>query len=203
MVIQFMGFSASSPPLDKLECRQAIAHALDRAAIARAVTPLLRGANPSPYTVIQPPGMLGHNPDLQGFSFNEARAKELASKCDWGSAIRIFVPRATNDLVRTFNTSIGQSVEKTLAVPVKLEEIINVERLADAVRRGEVPIYVFGEISSSNARGLPYFPLVLANNYASFHPEVKAFADRGDHTAVERILVEQLLFTGILWYRRT
>jgi len=202
MVIQFMGISPAVKPLDKLECRQALAYSLNRAAISEAVKPMLRGAIPTPYSVIQPPGMEGHNPQLKGYDYDAGRAKELAARCEWGETIRIFVPTAPNDLVRTLNNSIAQSVTASLGVQVKLETLVTVDRLAAAVQRGDVSIYVFGEISSSGARGLPFFPLVVAR-YVQFSQEIQTVAEKGDAATVERILVENAFITGILWYRRT
>jgi len=69
----YIAFQQCTPPFDKLEVRQAIAHAVDWAAL---IEPFY-GDAAAPAKSFQPPAILGHNSELTGYEYNPEKAKEL------------------------------------------------------------------------------------------------------------------------------
>lgn len=69
----YIAFQQCTEPFDKLEVRQAIAHAVNWAALI----PAFYGDYGQLAGSFQPPAILGHNPDIQPFEYNPDKAKEL------------------------------------------------------------------------------------------------------------------------------
>jgi len=71
--VRFYGFNTRIKPLDDRRVRQAIIHAIDRAALVAEVYldryTFARG--------ILPPGMMGFNPKLNGYAYDPQRARDL------------------------------------------------------------------------------------------------------------------------------
>jgi oligopeptide transport system substrate-binding protein len=69
----YIGFNTQHKPFDDRLVRQAFNYAVDKEAIVREIT---RMGSP-PATGALPPGMLGYDPDRQGYSYDPAKAKQL------------------------------------------------------------------------------------------------------------------------------
>lgn len=74
--VRFYGFNVRQKPLDDRRIRQAVLHAVDRETIneelylGRVITA----------RAILPPGSLGYNPNLAGYAYDPARARELLAE---------------------------------------------------------------------------------------------------------------------------
>lgn len=69
----YIAFQQCTDPFDKLEVRQAIAHAVNWAALI----PAFYGDYGQLAGSFQPPAIMGHNPDIQPYEYNPDKAKEL------------------------------------------------------------------------------------------------------------------------------
>ena len=69
----YIAFQQCTEPFDKVEVRQAIAHAVNWAALI----PAFYGDYGQLAGSFQPPAILGHNPDIQPFEYNPDKAKEF------------------------------------------------------------------------------------------------------------------------------
>jgi peptide/nickel transport system substrate-binding protein len=69
----YIAFQQCTEPFDKLEVRQAIAHAVNW----EALIPVFYGDFGTLAGSFQPPAILGHNPEIQPFEYNPDKAKEL------------------------------------------------------------------------------------------------------------------------------
>jgi peptide/nickel transport system substrate-binding protein len=72
----YIAFQQCTPPFDKLEVRQAIAHAVNWAALI----PAFYGDYGQLAGSFQPPAILGSNPNIQAYDYNPDMAKELLAK---------------------------------------------------------------------------------------------------------------------------
>lgn len=72
----YIAFQQCTPPFDKLEVRQAVAHAVNWAAL---IEPFY-GKYAQVANSFQPPSILGHNPDLKQYEYDPELAKELLAK---------------------------------------------------------------------------------------------------------------------------
>lgn len=77
--VRFLGFNTRVPPFGDPRVRQALIYAIDREAIVQEATRgrfvLARG--------ILPPGTLGYNPRLSGYTHDPARARELLAQAGY------------------------------------------------------------------------------------------------------------------------
>ncbi|NOZ27000.1 MAG: ABC transporter substrate-binding protein [Chloroflexi bacterium] len=72
----YIAFQQCTPPFDKLEVRQAVAHAVNWGAL---IEPFY-GKYGQLAGSFQPPPILGHNPDIKPYEYNPELAKELLAK---------------------------------------------------------------------------------------------------------------------------
>ena len=128
--VDYIGMNVNEPPFDDPKVRQALNYAIDREEIARIV---LAGLE-TPAKGILPPGFPGYNPDLQGYDFDPARARQLLKESqygeDWekGEFPRIFL---------TISSGFGAAAPLDLEVIIQMWEQnlnIQVETLQTGVR---------------------------------------------------------------------
>jgi peptide/nickel transport system substrate-binding protein len=72
----YIAFQQCTPPFDKLEVRQAIAHAVNWSALIKP----FYGEYGQLAGSFQPPAVLGSNPDVKPYEYDPAKAKELLAK---------------------------------------------------------------------------------------------------------------------------
>jgi oligopeptide transport system substrate-binding protein len=75
----YTGFNTRVKPFDDKRVRQAFNYAVNKEAIARAL-PRIGGL---PATGALPPGMPGHDPDLQGYTYDPTKAKQLLAEAGY------------------------------------------------------------------------------------------------------------------------
>jgi peptide/nickel transport system substrate-binding protein/oligopeptide transport system substrate-binding protein len=75
----FIGLNTRLKPFDDKHVRQAFNYAVDKETIVREIT----NAGSIPATGVLPPGMPGHDPDLRGYSYNPAKARELLAEAGY------------------------------------------------------------------------------------------------------------------------
>ena len=194
----FIGFSPPTPPADSMELRQAIAYAVDRGAVAKAVAPHLK-QTPYPAVGIQHPGLPGYNPGVRGYSYDPLKAKELYGKSGWTAPITLFVGPPTNKLIETFQETVLESIRKSLGGPVLIGRVVNFEALVRMAKSGQAAVYMFAWRSDPQDFGYPSFALGLAHDIRS-EPEIKSPLERRDVDAVEQLMLDRVLIVPVIYY---
>ena len=97
----YYGMNAEEPPFDDVKVRQALNYAIDR----ETLTTVLLGGVVTPTSKILPPGFPGYNPDLEGYSYDPEKARQLLAESKYGSDTSTY-PR----IVITFPGSFGSSL---------------------------------------------------------------------------------------------
>jgi oligopeptide transport system substrate-binding protein len=82
--LSYIGFNTQVKPFDDRRVRQAFNYAVNKEAIVREITQ--RGSLPA--TGALPPGMPGHDPDLQGYDYQPEKAKRLLAEAGYPDGIR-------------------------------------------------------------------------------------------------------------------
>jgi oligopeptide transport system substrate-binding protein len=76
----YLGFNTTKPPFDDVKVRQAFSYAVDKnRVLTLSVNNIVSVANG-----ILPPGMPGYNVNLQGFTFDAEKAKQLIAESKYG-----------------------------------------------------------------------------------------------------------------------
>jgi len=79
----YIGFNTQRKPFDDRRIRQAFNYAVDTEAIVREI--IKKGGLPA--TGILPPGMPGHDPELQGYAYDPAKAKRLLAEAGYPNGV--------------------------------------------------------------------------------------------------------------------
>jgi ABC-type transport system substrate-binding protein len=145
--LAFLGFSAAESPMDRLEVRQAIAHAIDRAALVAQAPVVRREA-----VGILPPGMLAYSPDRKALAHDPPRARALLARAGYGPA-RPVPP------VALYTTASGPAARKVLesvrsdldAVGILLEvRTVPWTELTRRIERGTAPAFLLAWVADMN-----------------------------------------------------
>jgi oligopeptide transport system substrate-binding protein len=75
----YLGFNTQLKPFDDKRVRQAFNYAVDKEAIVRKITQM--GSLTATGTL--PPGMPGHDPDLKGYDYDPAKARQLLAEAGY------------------------------------------------------------------------------------------------------------------------
>jgi oligopeptide transport system substrate-binding protein len=79
----YIGFNTQRKPFDDRRVRQAFNYAVDKEAIVREITHM--GSLPA--TGALPPGMLGYDPDRQGYRYHPEKAKQLLAEAGYPDGV--------------------------------------------------------------------------------------------------------------------
>jgi peptide/nickel transport system substrate-binding protein/oligopeptide transport system substrate-binding protein len=79
----YLGFNTQMKPFDDRRVRQAFNYAVNKEAIVREITQM--GSLPA--TGALPPGMPGHDPDLQGYAYDPAKAKRFLAEAGYPDGV--------------------------------------------------------------------------------------------------------------------
>ena len=121
--VTYIGFNTNLPPLDDLNFRQALNHAVDKELIA---TEVLAGLRVPAYGIL-PPGFPGYNPDLQGLKYDPELAQQLLetsrySTPDSYDRIIVTVP-GTGGTIGLDLEVIIEMWRQTLGVEVEIQQV--------------------------------------------------------------------------------
>lgn len=142
--LSFLGMNSRIPPLDRLEVRQAIAHAIDRDLLVAASPSTRREA-----LGLLPPGMNGYSPVPKALAHDPARAVELLQRAGYGPER----PLPALQLVNSSQTvAVRQVINRIRAdldrVGIRLEvEDVSWQQLGERLAGGTAPMFLLGWIA--------------------------------------------------------
>lgn len=169
--LSFLGLGTGHPPLDQLEMRQAIAHAVNRAALVEASPEFRR-----PSIGLVPPGMNAYSPDPKALPYDPALSRSLLQKAGYGPDN----PPPPITLLNTARSAAAQqmleSVRHDLAeVGIRLDvRQVTWSELGDAILAGKAPAFLLAWVADLPdpdvfLRGL--FESDGASNYFAFQDQ--------------------------------
>ena len=104
--VSYIGMNVLDPPFDDPKVRLALNLAMDRDSIA---TNVLENAG-TPANGIIPPGFPSYDPDLRGYDFDPARARQLLAESKYGGDLEN-LPRITLNLTGSFGADVPPTLE--------------------------------------------------------------------------------------------
>jgi peptide/nickel transport system substrate-binding protein/oligopeptide transport system substrate-binding protein len=141
--IRLLGFNLARPPFDQLKVRQAFNYAIDTVHLNRAI----QGERYVVARGILPPGMPGYNPEVQGYGYNQERAKELLAEAGHPSGKGLAPVTLASSLksteVRQESRAVQQYLE-AIGVQVELKEFDDWPTFEQALQQGETQMFRYG-----------------------------------------------------------
>jgi peptide/nickel transport system substrate-binding protein/oligopeptide transport system substrate-binding protein len=140
----FLGLSTAHPPLDDVRVRQAIAHAIDRTAIA-AISPTTRRLAEG----ILPPGMPGYSPAPKALPHDPERSRRLLAEAGHpgGRGLRpvdLYIVRGTAATARTIDRI--RSDLEAVGLEVRIHEVSWAE-MSRRIDDNAAPAFLLGWIA--------------------------------------------------------
>jgi ABC-type transport system substrate-binding protein len=194
--IWYLGFSSRVPPGNLPQFRLALAHAIDRSAVARAAAPLAAIPGAQPAANIQNPSLAGSGGAVRGQSYDPAKARELYVQSAWTSPIRIVTSSSTTQWGTAIERAVAESISASIGAAVTFEKA----GLDASTRSGDVPVWVTGWRADVRDFGYPSMALGIADTYFKYDPEVRAFVERRAGQELEQMLLDKALIVPIIFY---
>ncbi len=165
----FLGLSTAHPPLDDVRVRQAIAHAIDREAIA-AISPTTRRLAEG----ILPPGMPGYSPAPKALPHDPERSRRLLAEAGHPEGrglppVDLYTVRGTSATARTIER-IRQDL-RAVGIVVKVHEASWAE-VSRRIDDNDAPAFLLGWIADlvdPDGFVRTLFEPEGSSNYFSFH----------------------------------
>jgi oligopeptide transport system substrate-binding protein len=177
----FIGFNTHLKPFDDKRVRQAFNYVVDKEAIVREITQM--GSLPA--NGVLPPGMSGHDPDLQGYSYDPAKAKQLLAEAGYPDG-------AGFPAVQLWTVSKAESTKAELAayqrylaklgVKLDIHFIDQWTRYTEMLQRGELQMFRYAWYADFPDPDNFFFPLLHSAgqpNYMRYqNPQVDRLLER-------------------------
>ncbi|HOT27811.1 MAG TPA: ABC transporter substrate-binding protein [Candidatus Ozemobacteraceae bacterium] len=139
--IYYLGFDVKTPPFDNVKVRQAMNYAIDREAIVKLVindrARIARGA--------LPPGIMGYNPKLRGYSYDLAKARTLLAEAGYpgGKGFPEITLEVNRDEIHIRTAEFVLANLRDIGISCRMKVVDFPELLAD-VQNGRTPFFRMG-----------------------------------------------------------
>jgi ABC-type transport system substrate-binding protein len=188
-VLWHFGFASAQAPSSSLAFRRAVASAIDRAAIARAVEASTPGVMPA--SRIQHSRAAGDTKiPITAQGFDAARARTLLRESGWTGPITILVGGSTTDWTMAFEQAVTQSLERTLGLTVTINRLPRVAAVVQEARAGRAGLFLAGWRSSPRDFAYPWIAMGLAETYFPGNREMQVLMRTRQVLGLERLMLD-------------
>jgi len=199
--LSFLGFGTTMAPVDRVEVRQAIAHAIDRTRLVAQSPGSRREA-----TGIIPPGMLAYSPDPKALAHDPDRARLLLKRAGYSEdrpvPPLVLYTSSSSPTAQTLLASVGEDLAE-VGIPLEVRPV-SWPVLTDLIERRAAPAFLLAWIADMNdpdsfVRGL--LDMDSAGNYFGFEdPDASAMLEAGllESNPAERTRIYRQLESRVL-----
>ncbi len=137
----YIGFNTAMSPFNDKKVRQAMCHAVDKEEIIE----ILVKDTVSPAYGILPPGIPGYTEEVEGLSYDVARARQLVAESDYQDGLPPIVLSVSGSGVgvATSTEAIAWMWQENLGVEVEIE-MVEFDTFLDEVREGKYQAFEIG-----------------------------------------------------------
>jgi len=196
--LRILGFSPHLSPGGSQTCRQAVAHAVDRDAVAAAAAPHLP-QKPFAAVSIQHPTVPGYIPGAPVYPYDPARARELYRECGYGGTLRISIWTTTAGAMQVSVDAVAESLRRNLGAAVAFSRVASLDLLLFAARTGSVPMWILDWVAHPSTVGYPSFALGIGATLVG-DPDVRALVAKGDVRGAEALMLQRALLVPLIYY---
>lgn len=142
--VSYVGFNTALPPFDDVKVRQAFCHAVDKDKIIQ----ILLKNTVSPASGILPPGMPGYDEEVEGLSYDVARAQQLIAESSYRDGLPPIVLSAQSFGVdvSSVDTAIAWMWRENLGVDVAIDGV-EWDTFLDDLRAEELQAFEIGWVA--------------------------------------------------------
>lgn len=206
--VYLMGFSPSRTPYDSLPLRQAIASAINREAVARAVPATFA---PRPAHRIVHPSMPDYSRDISGYPFDPAAAKRYLDQVEPSKRVETvtILVRSPDDpalanqqpLHLAMYNAVKASLEETLGIKVDIQYAANFGIFQRQFMGGEVPVYMIGWARREGVDVPGAFTLAFLRGllYVQHDREIAGAIAGRDATKAEELVLRKALIVPVIY----
>ncbi len=135
----FLGFKCTQPPFDDPKVRKAANYAVNK----QEIVDKIHGGIHKPARGILPPGLMGYNPDLRGYSHNPSKAKQLLRESGHSDKVRaeFFSSRSRGEIKSDAKLAIEHMEEVGFDIKIKKVGEKRYQKLRDEKK---IPFYSTG-----------------------------------------------------------
>ncbi len=182
--IGYLGINRAHEPFDKVEVRQAIAHAINKEAIVKALYP------PTAMAASQfvPPPVFGHSKDLKDYPYDPDKAKELLAKAGFPNGFKttLWVMPVSRGYYPT-PAKVGEAIQADLKKVGIETEIVTYDWgvYLDKVAAGEADLFMLGWMADyADATNFldVFFGKGADQSFGPTFPEIVEILDKGAST---------------------
>lgn len=172
--VAYIGFNTAMPPFDDEKVRQAFCHAVDKAKITEIV---LKGMV-SEAEGILPPGIPGYNEELEGLSYDVARAQQLIAESSYHDGLPPIVLSVPGSCagVSSLDMAIVSMWQENLEAEVEIETVEWPETFLDDLNERRFQAFEIGWIADypdpENFLDLLFHSESVENHTAYSNPDV-------------------------------
>ena len=191
--IGYLGINRDRPPFDKLEVRQAIAHAINKDAIVQALYPPTASAA----SQFVPSAVFGHSNKLVDYPYDVAKAKELLTKAGFANGFKttLWVMPVSRGYYPTPD-KVGEAIQADLKKVGIETEIVTFDWgvYLDKVAAGEADLFLLGWMADyadpTNFVDV-FFGKGADKSFGATFPEIVDILNKGASTldAAERVKI--------------
>ncbi|MFQ5925055.1 MAG: peptide ABC transporter substrate-binding protein [Dehalococcoidia bacterium] len=211
--VWYIGFNTAMPPFDDVKVRQGFSHAVDKDKIVE----ILLKDTVSPAAGILPLGMPGYNEELEGLSYDAARARQLIAESGYGDdlpPVVLSVP-GSGAAVSPATEAIAWMWQENLGGEVAIE-VVEWETFLDDLREQSFQDFEVGWVADypdpENFLDLLFHSESVENHTAYSNPDVDQLLEEarvesdvesrlGMYQEVEQTIVEDAPWLP-LWFGR-
>jgi oligopeptide transport system substrate-binding protein len=172
--LRLLGFNCERPPFDQREVRQAFSYAIDR---IRVIEGAPQGRSVVARSIL-PPGMPGYNPEVQGYSYDPDKAKQLLAQAGHPGG-KDFVPvTLASSRKSPQEAQIIQQALAAIGVTLDFQQFENWTTYQPALQRGEVQLFTFTWYADYPDPDSFLYPLFHSQSQANYFRYRNATVDK-------------------------
>jgi ABC-type transport system substrate-binding protein len=201
--LALIGFSSKVSPGENEALRRALAHAIDKQAVATAVELSLQplGVTPVPAYSVEHPrlSLVSQTPADIVPRYDPAKARAMFQESRWTGPVTVVAAAGEGDFFQRLLGAIQSSVREAAGAEI-VYKFVEFQEYVRTIRSGEAPVFIVLWRATPDDFGFPSQALGIADAYIGADAEVRALLQRRDAAATEKALLEKALIIPLIHY---
>ncbi len=137
--LRLLGFNRERRPFDQREVRQAFNYAIDKLRVNQGV----QGGRYVVARSVLPPGMPGYNPEVQSYSYDPDKAKQLLAQAGYPGGKNVVPVTLASSRKSREEAHLIQRDLAAIGIPLEFQQFEDWTTYQPALQRGDVQLFTF------------------------------------------------------------